>query len=94
MVRLFMMPPRLLIPRQAGRVSPSFHRARVRTRVVDYSTTTRLVHSTSRAPAPDGPGAGPPSTSPDGHHPVTDNTTDQFRLRIRHPTNNRPFSGY
>ena len=64
MVRLFMMPPRLLIPRQAGRVSPSFHRARVRTRVVDYSTTTRLVHATVGPPPQMGPGPANPPRRP------------------------------
>lgn len=39
-----MMPPRLLTP-----VRSSFQRSRVRTRVVHYSTTTRLVRTTTRA---------------------------------------------
>ena len=64
MVRLFMMPPRLLIPRQVGRVRPSFHRARVQTRVVDYSTTTRLVHATVGPRPLMGPGPANPRRRP------------------------------
>jgi hypothetical protein len=44
--------PRPLTPRRAGRVSSSFQRSRGRTRVVHYSTTTRLVQATSRRPGP------------------------------------------
>jgi len=47
-----MMPPRLLIPRQTGLVQLSSQRARAWTRVLHYSTTTRLIRATSRAPGP------------------------------------------